>query len=382
MQGPYVTHLCFADDLLVFMNGDVTSANALATALNIFSARTGIVVNNNKSNIFMSSLDSITSYGIKTFLGFQMGTLPVKYLGLPLLSTRLSQSDCIPLFHHVTSRIKSWKVRVLSYAGRVLLIKVVLSSMLIFWTACFVLPKKTINCLNTLFRNFLWAGIDLTYKQPAVSWTIICHPYKEGGLGIRCIETTNTAANLRHIWDIVRNKDTLWVQWVSKNLIKKKDFWFLTVPYDCSWCWRRILDHRELARKYILSLIGNGESTSLWKDVWLRQGNLMNIFPTHMSYDSAHNADAKVSSCLVNGHWHLSPNLSHALGEVSEAITRVKTDRLLEDKIVWTAGHSGDYTLKETYNALRHKNPILDWNVLLWFPHCIPRHWFIVYPGS
>ncbi|XP_026457145.1 uncharacterized protein LOC113357872 [Papaver somniferum] len=181
---PIVTHLCFADDRMVFMNGDVQTATSFATTLNIFSAITCLVVNNIKSNIFMSSLDSVTAYGIKTVLGFQVGSLPVKYLGLPLLSTRLSDSDCLPLTDHVLARIKSWKASVLSYAGRVLLVKAILSSMLIFWTSFFVLPKKIINFLNSIFRNFLWDGIELIYKQPVVSWTIIFHPYKEGGLGI------------------------------------------------------------------------------------------------------------------------------------------------------------------------------------------------------
>ncbi|KAI3879967.1 hypothetical protein MKW92_024000, partial [Papaver armeniacum] len=87
-----------------------------------------------------------------------------------------------------------------------------------------------------------------------------------GGMGIRCIETTNTAANLRHIWDIISIKDTIWVKWVCKNLIKNRDFWLMKTPSDCSWCWRRILDHREIANQFILHLIGNGEGTKLWKD--------------------------------------------------------------------------------------------------------------------
>ncbi|XP_026411017.1 uncharacterized protein LOC113306274 [Papaver somniferum] len=351
-KDPTITHLCFADDLLVFMNEDIKSARSLATALCTFSARTGLVVNNNKSNIFLSSVDSVTEFGIKTVLGFEPGSLPVRYLGLPLLSTRLSHADCAPLVDHVITRIQSWKANTLSYVGRILLIKAVLSSMLVFWTACFVLPKKTIKALNTIFRNFLWACIDLTYKHPSVNWTIIFMSFKEGGLGIRCIATTNTTANLRHIWDIVSKKDTIWVNWVYKNLIKNKYFWYLKTPSDRSWCWRRILVHREAARQFILHLIGNGNGTKLWKDRWLPYDTLYNHFSPQLAYDSYHHIDATVSSCLTNVQWSLSPNISNDLTNFTEAMHEVKTDPLLEDRLVWTTSKNGEFST-------------IIWNILL-----------------
>lgn len=193
-KNPIVTHLCFADDLLVCMKGDVQSGRSLSSTLTTFSNRTGLEVNNRKSSIFISSVDATTSLSIQAMLRFEVGLLPVRYLGLPLLSSRLSHSDCVALIDHVIARIKSWKERSLSFAGRVLLNKVILSSMLIFWTSCFVLRKKTVNTLNAIFRNFLWSGIELTHKHPSVKWSFVCLPYKEGGLGIRCIEATNTAS--------------------------------------------------------------------------------------------------------------------------------------------------------------------------------------------
>lgn len=339
-----ITHLCFADDLLVFMKGDARSANSLATALTSFSNRTGLVVNHRKSNIFLSSVDDITSYSIKYVPGFEVGTLPMRYLGLPLLSTRLSHQDCIPLVDKVKSRIQSWKARDLAYAGMVLLIQAVLSSMLIFWTSCFVLPRRTINELNNIFRKFLWAGIELIYKQPSVKWTNFFHPMSEGGLGIKCISTTNIAANLRHIWDIMSSKNTIWVRWVQDNLIKAQDFWYLKAPTDSSWCWRRILDHRPIATKFVLHLIGNGDNTKLWKDNWLGHGSLMGMFPPQMQFDSDHHLDARVSSCLVEGTWNLSPNLKNALGNFVTEVESIQTDHLICDMVVWRLATRGNFS--------------------------------------
>ncbi|KAL0295750.1 UNVERIFIED_CONTAM: hypothetical protein Sangu_3186100 [Sesamum angustifolium] len=66
-------------------------------------------------------------------LQFQEGHLPLRYLGLPLLASRLSISDCHPLLLKVDSRIKGWDSIQLSFAGRLQLIKSVLMSLNVYW---------------------------------------------------------------------------------------------------------------------------------------------------------------------------------------------------------------------------------------------------------
>ncbi|XP_026410367.1 uncharacterized protein LOC113305560 [Papaver somniferum] len=124
---------------------------------------------------------------------------------------------------------------------------------------------------------------------------------------------------------------------------------------------------------------GNGDNTKLWKDNWVGQGNLMSIFPPQMQYDSEHHIEAKVSSCLVDGVWNLSPNLRNALGNVAMVIEGVQTDNMIQDRVIWTAGKSGEFVLKDTYNSLWHKEIKKTWHKLIWFPNCIPRHCFIVW---
>ncbi|KAK4382251.1 Transposon TX1 uncharacterized protein [Sesamum angolense] len=74
-------------------------------------------------------------------LGFQEGLLPLRYLGLPLISARLSITDCQPLLQKIDSRIKGWEGVQISFAGRVQLIKFVLISFEVYWAMAFILPK-------------------------------------------------------------------------------------------------------------------------------------------------------------------------------------------------------------------------------------------------
>lgn len=134
-EDPIITHLCFADDLFAFFRGDVQSANVLANALQLFRTSTEFSVNVNKSNIFGAGMNRNTLELIASILHFPICSLPVKYLGLPLISTRLRYDDCLPLISKVEKRINSWKGRFLSYAGRMLLIKAVLTNMQVYWTS-------------------------------------------------------------------------------------------------------------------------------------------------------------------------------------------------------------------------------------------------------
>ena len=50
----------------------------------------------------------------------------MKYLGVPLISTRLSHCDCQPLVDKLLARIQEWTSRSLSFAGRLQLLTSVL----------------------------------------------------------------------------------------------------------------------------------------------------------------------------------------------------------------------------------------------------------------
>ncbi|XP_019242197.1 PREDICTED: uncharacterized protein LOC109222281 [Nicotiana attenuata] len=62
-------------------------------------------------------------------LGYTEGTLPFKYLGVPLAPKKLSVHQCWPLVEKITAKISCWTSKLLSYAGRLQLIKAVMFGM-------------------------------------------------------------------------------------------------------------------------------------------------------------------------------------------------------------------------------------------------------------
>lgn len=88
------------------------------------------------------------------------GKLHIRYFGVPLLSKRLTATDCDVLVSKIASRIDSWLARNLSFAGRLQLVSSVLLSMQVYWAKVFILPKRVIFLLQQKFNRFLWGGKD------------------------------------------------------------------------------------------------------------------------------------------------------------------------------------------------------------------------------
>lgn len=126
-------------------------------------------------------------------LGIPPGVLPIRFLGVPLISSKLRQSDCQPLIHRITARVTSWTSRYLSYAGRVQLIKSVIFAIQSYWAAHFILPKSVLRAIQSIMCRFLWKGSSLLRYGSKVAGKDLFLPYADGGLAIKNLVFWNSA---------------------------------------------------------------------------------------------------------------------------------------------------------------------------------------------
>ncbi|KAL0295377.1 UNVERIFIED_CONTAM: Retrovirus-related Pol polyprotein from type-2 retrotransposable element R2DM [Sesamum radiatum] len=206
--------LGFADDLLLFSKADPNSVRLFKEGLTVFAELSGLQANLQKSNLILSRSATPLRDTLLAILDFQEGHLPLRYLGLPLLASRLSVADCRPILQKIEARIRGWDGIVLSFAGRVQLIKSVLSALQVYWAMAFILPKHVIKEIEKRLRNFLWKGsIETGYAK--VSWKQVCRPVNEGGLGIRDIHALNKSLMSRHLWRLIaQERSSIWVNWI------------------------------------------------------------------------------------------------------------------------------------------------------------------------
>ncbi|KAK6789742.1 hypothetical protein RDI58_013542 [Solanum bulbocastanum] len=119
-------HICFAGDLLMYYRADLMAVNLMHVAFMKFSEASRLHANIDKSSIYIVGLNEHTKQSIVDSLGFTVGTLPFKYLGVPLASRKLGVDAYLPLIEKITKKITCWSAKQLSYAGRIQLIKAVL----------------------------------------------------------------------------------------------------------------------------------------------------------------------------------------------------------------------------------------------------------------
>lgn len=143
-----LTHLCFADDLLLFSAINLDSISTIKGILLEFKELSGLKANPAKSSFFCSGIFVETKESLLNILQMPEGRLPVRYLGVPLTTKRLSAADCESLIAKFTTRIDSWCVKHLSFVGRLQLISSVLFSLQVFWSRIFILPKQVIRLLE------------------------------------------------------------------------------------------------------------------------------------------------------------------------------------------------------------------------------------------
>ncbi|GKA11711.1 RNA-directed DNA polymerase, eukaryota, reverse transcriptase zinc-binding domain protein [Tanacetum coccineum] len=124
-----ITQICFVGDLMVFCNGDTSSAKVVKRTLEEFSRVSGLKPNMQKSTIFIRGTNVMEQNCILKLIPFSVGKLPMRYLGVPLITKQLSVSECKPFIEKVEKRILNWKNRTLTYAGRLQLVASVLNSM-------------------------------------------------------------------------------------------------------------------------------------------------------------------------------------------------------------------------------------------------------------
>ncbi|KAL0407933.1 UNVERIFIED_CONTAM: putative mitochondrial protein [Sesamum radiatum] len=235
-----ITHLLFADDLMLFSLGDLPSVRILMECLREFRDVSGLAVNTSKSSIFTTGIVNYELTDILAQTEFTRGEMPVRYLGIPLAAQRLSVSDYSPLVDRIAHCISKWTAKSLSIAGRLELISSVIQGVECFWLQCFLLPAAVIDKIHRRCRNFLWNS-----KRAPVAWDEICHPKEEGGLGIRHIQSWNVALLARVLWNVHRKADTLWVKWVNEVYLRGISLWDWQPKKGDSPLLRRLADIRD-----------------------------------------------------------------------------------------------------------------------------------------
>ncbi|KAL0284071.1 UNVERIFIED_CONTAM: hypothetical protein Sradi_7209200 [Sesamum radiatum] len=367
-----ILNLCFADDVLIFCAGTTSSVRIIKTALTEFAELSGLHVNPGKSTIILSKSVQRERQSILDIMGFHEGSLPIKYLGLPLTSSRLKVADCQPLIDRLNSRLAGWNHLNLSLAGRTQLIKSVLNSLHTYWASVFVLPKSIIKVIEGKMRSFLWKGSS-GFGHAKVSWAQVCKTTEEGGLGIRSVLLMNQALILKQVWRILQEDPrSIWVAWVLRHRLRHQTVWTFNVA-SAPWLWKKIIKICSLLKDGLVYQVGDGGKFKLWHDIWHPRGPLIRNFPRGPIITGLP-SDSFLMTVMHRGQWCLPSSTDFDIQQILADLPSIGPQQI--DTIIWK---SGQFNLKSVYAFLQPHSPRVCWHQLLGGKFKVPRHDFILW---
>jgi hypothetical protein len=363
----------------MFARGEVRSVKCLLDAIYKFSSMSGLKPNIQKSKVYFCNVNDQMKAAILNIMPFDEGYLPVRYLGVPLVSSGLKFRHCSALMEALDNRINSWKNKFLSFAGKLQLIVSVLSAMHIYWSSVFVLPKRVIKEIESKMRNFLWCKGPMKAGKARIAWKDICVPKNEGGLGIRRIRDMNLALMASRLWSIISKKNSLWVNWIYSDRLKDKSVWNYKVPASCGSSWKKMMNLRPLYRQFFWSAIGDGTNTSAWYDFWCSIGPLCSYISPRMIHSAGFDVHSKVADLYVNGVWSWPASwFENINGFNNDQMPHINPYK--QDTICWKRGDEVlKFTTTTAWDSIRFKKPIIRWADTIWFSQCIPRHAFFLW---
>lgn len=120
---------------MIFSHGELNSVEVIKRSLDEFKECSGLSPSLPKSTAFSSNVQNPVKTDTLKMIGFVEGALPIKYLGVPLIPSRLCQNDCKILVEKVKNRLGDWKNKTHSFAGRlqlILSVSILYASLLVF----------------------------------------------------------------------------------------------------------------------------------------------------------------------------------------------------------------------------------------------------------
>lgn len=182
-NGPLLSNLFFADDIILFAEASVEQATNIQECLDRFCCASGPKVSLPKSRLYFSkNVSEVTQTEISNSLGMEVTSDLGTYLGMPTITSRVTRDTFSHLCEKIDCRLAGWKTRYLSLAGRVTLAKSTLSTIACYSMQTAKIPRTVCDDIDKRTRRFLWGGTEERRGMHLLSWEALQKPKEHGGI--------------------------------------------------------------------------------------------------------------------------------------------------------------------------------------------------------
>uniref|UniRef100_A0A2N9FK76 Reverse transcriptase domain-containing protein n=1 Tax=Fagus sylvatica TaxID=28930 RepID=A0A2N9FK76_FAGSY len=186
------------------------------------------------------------------------------------LSALLRKAKEIAFFMAFRFVGEGWKEKLLSQAGREVLIKAVIQAIPTYAMSCFKFPKGLCSEISSMATRFWWGQRGLERKVHWLGKNHLIRRKSEGGMGFHELSLFNMALLARQGWRLVQYPDSLVSRVLKAKYYPNQSFMEASIKGTPSYIFRSICEAREVLSAGMVWRVGTGENIRIWKDRWLQ----------------------------------------------------------------------------------------------------------------
>ncbi|XP_074265036.1 uncharacterized protein LOC141587449 [Silene latifolia] len=181
---PAISHLLFADDSIFFVKATLQEADGVNNILRRYEAASGQLVSLEKTTVvFSRGVPRGQRSAVATRLGVMEVEEHARYLGLPTIVGRSKKVLTDIIRDKLSKRLQGWRGKILSRAGKEVLIKALANSLPTYVMSVFKIPANFCDELRAIVARFWWGHNEDKRGIHWVSWRKMARPKGAGGWG-------------------------------------------------------------------------------------------------------------------------------------------------------------------------------------------------------
>ncbi|XP_062014459.1 uncharacterized protein LOC133730987 [Rosa rugosa] len=345
-DAPLIHHLLFVDDSLLFGRATLEECLHIKSVLTDYEIASRQQVNFSKSSIVFSKKVNVSLQGqLANSLGVKIEAKHDKYLGLPTYLGRNRTEPFAYIKERLSKKLEGWQGKLLSSAGKDLLIRVVAQALPSYAMSCFLLPRTLCDSLHQMCARFWWGCKGDNRKIHWLSWEKLCNSKADGGMGFRDLYAHNLALLSKQGWRLIRYPESLVGRVLKARYFPSTTFLTAPVAKSPSACWRGIFEAKAILLRGIRWQVGDGLSIRIWEDPWVPRPFLFRPFVRRAE------GPIRVADLLLpGGKWNHQTILEVFDHEDASLILSIPlSHRVIPDRLVWHFDSKGLFSTKSAY---------------------------------